>query len=337
MTAVATPPTATAVAPGHGCATVARTLGETPEGTATPMRSWLLIEHPEAWARDVADRVLARVLPKPRLRELAELRRRYGLRPLLVRRPGYRAGRPARRTVLVGGVGSGGVGSVGSVGGVGSVGSVGSAGSAGGPTGRWLERLELDDLRELADLDLAAVATGTGGLGTPVTGALFGVCTHGSKDMCCATMGRPVAKALADAAPGRVWETTHLGGDRFAGNVLVLPSGFLYGHVSAATAAKLAAASDDGRVLPELLRGRTSVDIRTQVAEIAVRRVTGLHGVDDVEPLGTDETGLVVVRAGGTRMGVRLGRHPLGVCGTSRCAGPTTPCGYSVDELVDLP
>ena len=314
MTAVASPPPATAVTPAHGCATVARTLGETPEGTATPMRSWLLIEHPEAWARDVADRVLARAMPRPRLRELAELRRRHGLRPLLIRRPGYRAGRPARRTVLVGGVA--GIGS---------------------PAGRWLERLELDDLRELADLDLAAVATGTGGLGTPVTGALFGVCTHGSKDMCCATMGRPVAKALVDAAPGRVWETTHLGGDRFAGNVLVLPSGFLYGHVSAATAAKLATASDDGRVLPELLRGRTSVDMRAQVAEIAVRRVTGLHGVDDVEPLGTDETGLVVVRAAGARIGVRLGRHPLGVCGTSRCAGPTTPCGYSVDELLDLP
>jgi hypothetical protein len=274
------------------------------------MRSWLLIEHPEAWARDVADRVLAGALPQPRLRELAELRR-HGLRPLLVRRPGYRAGRPARRTVLVGGV----------------------AGSAG----RWLERLELTDLRELADVDLRAVAAGTGGLGTAVTGAVFGVCTHGSKDMCCATLGRPVAKALAEAAPGRVWETTHLGGDRFAGNVLVLPAGFLYGHVSARTAARLASASDDGRVLPELLRGRTSVGMRAQVAEIAVRRVTGLHGVDDVEPVGEDGTGLVVVRAGGGRMGVRLGRHPLGVCGTSRCAGPTTPCGYSVDELVDLP
>ena len=33
-----------------------------------------------------------RALPRPRLRELAELRRRHGLRPLLVRRPGYRAG-----------------------------------------------------------------------------------------------------------------------------------------------------------------------------------------------------------------------------------------------------
>src|SRR6187200_1145580 len=105
MTPVALPPTATAVAPAHGCATVARTLGETPEGTATPMRSWLLIEHPEAWARDVAEQVLARALTQPRRRELAELRRGYGLRPLLIRRPGYRAGRSARRTVLVGGVG----------------------------------------------------------------------------------------------------------------------------------------------------------------------------------------------------------------------------------------
>jgi hypothetical protein len=310
MTAVASPPRATAVAPGPGCATVARTLGETPEGTATPMRSWLLIEHPEAWARDVADRVLAAALPGPRLRDLAELRRRHGLRPLLVRRPGYRAGRRRRRTVLVGGV--------------------------GGPRGRWLERLEVRDLRELADVDLGAVAAGTGGLGTRVEGGVFGVCTHGTKDMCCATLGRPVAKALAEAVPGRVWETTHVGGDRFAGNVLVLPAGFLYGHVSERTAAKLAAASDGDRVLPELLRGRTSVGMREQVAEIAVRRVTGLHGYDDVEPVGEDGTGMVLVRAGDARMGVRLGRHALGVCGTSRCAGPTTPCTYSVEELVEL-
>jgi Sucrase/ferredoxin-like len=310
MTAVAPRELAPAAPPAPGCATVARTLGETPEGTATPMRSWVLIEHPEAWARDVADTVLRAAFPAGRLRELAELRRRHGLRPLLIRRAGYRAGSPARRTVLVGSAHAG---------------------------RRWLERVEIGDLRELADLDLAAVAAGRGGHGTPVTEPVFGVCTHGAKDMCCATLGRPVAKALAGAAPGRVWETTHLGGDRFAGNVLVLPGGFLYGHVTATSAPRLAAAADDGRVLPELLRGRTSVGMRAQVAEIAVRRVTGLHRLDDVEPVGEDESGLVIVRAGASRLGVRLGRHPLGVCGTSRCAGPTTPCGYSVEELVELP
>jgi hypothetical protein len=298
----------------HGCATSSRSLGESPAGSATPMRSWVMVEHQGAWPADVADRLFAEALPPAAQRLLRELRMRARLRPLLIRRPGVRAGdRATRRTVLVGGVAS-----------------------ADG-TGRWLEQLEITDLRELADLDLAAVAEGRRGLGSPVTGPVFAVCTHGAKDMCCATYGRPVARELAAAAPDRVWETTHVGGDRFAGNVLVLPVGFLYGHVSTATAAKLAAATDDGRVLPELLRGRTSTGMREQVAEIAVRRMTGLHGVDEVEPLGEDDTGVVIVRAGGARMGVRLGRHPLGVCGTSRCAGPTAPCGYSVDELVDLP
>jgi hypothetical protein len=275
------------------------------------MRSWLLIEHPEAWSHDVADRLLQTALAPARLRELGELRRRHGLRPLLARRPGFRVGPRHRRTVLVG---------------------------SAHPGRRWLERLELTDLRELGDLDLAAVADGTGGLGEPVTGSVFGVCTHGAKDMCCATLGRPVARALAEAAPGRVWETTHLGGDRFAGNVLVLPDGFLYGHVTVSGAGRVAAAAAAGQVLPDLLRGRTSVGMRAQVAEIAVRRVTGLHGLDEVEPLGEDEaTGLLEVRAGVRRIGVRLGRHPLGVCGTSRCAGSTSPCAYSVDELVELP
>ncbi len=311
MTAAPVAAAPASTAPTPGCATVARELGEVPEGTATPMRSWLLIEHPEAWSHDVADRVLRTALPPERLRALGELRRRHGLRPLLARRPGFRAGPRQPRTVLVG---------------------------SAHPGRRWLERLELTDLRELADVDLAAVATGTGGLGEPVTGSVFGVCTHGAKDMCCATLGRPVARALAEAAPGQVWETTHLGGDRFAGNVLVLPDGFLYGHVSVATAPQVAAAAAAGRVLPDLLRGRTSVGMRAQVAEIAVRRVTGLHGLDEVEPLGEDPaTGMQAVRAGDRRMGVRLGRHPLGVCGTSRCAGSLSPCAYSVDELVELP
>jgi hypothetical protein len=295
--------------PAPGCASVTRALGESPEGTATPMRSWLLIEHPEAWSHDVADRVLRSALPPERLRALADLRRRHGLRPLLIRRPGFRAGDRRRRTLLIGGV---------------------------RPGGRWLERVELTDLRALADLDLAAVAAGTGGLGEPVTGPVFGVCTHGAKDMCCAKLGRPVSKALESAAPGQVWETTHLGGDRFAGNVLVLPDGFLYGHVTVASAPLVAAAAAAGRVLPDLLRGRTSVGMPAQVAEIAVRRITGLHGLDEVEPLGEDAAGRQVVRAGARRIGVRLGRHPLGVCGTSRCAGSLAPCAYSVDELVDL-
>ena len=119
--------------------------------------------------------------------------------------------------------------------------------------------------------------------------------------------------------------------------MLVLPDGFLYGHVTRGQRARrLAAAADAGRVLPELLRGRTSVGMRAQVAEIAVRRVTGLHGLDDVEPLGEDGTGLVVGpgrrradgRAARPAPARRLRHQPV--------RRPHHPCGYSVDELVDL-
>ncbi|MDP9392751.1 MAG: hypothetical protein M3Q27_00150 [Actinomycetota bacterium] len=54
--------------------------------------------------------------------------------------------------------------------------------------------------------------------------------------MCCAVSGRPLAAALTAAYGDRVWECTHLGGDRFAGNVAVLPHGYLYGRVSPAAA-----------------------------------------------------------------------------------------------------
>jgi (2Fe-2S) ferredoxin len=299
----------------HGCATSSRSLGESPAGSATPMRSWVMVEHQGAWPADVADRLFAEALPPAAQRLLRELRMRARLRPLLIRRPGVRAGdRATRRTVLVGGVAS-----------------------ADG-TGRWLEQLEITDLRELADLDLAAVAEGRRGLGSPVTGPVFAVCTHGAKDMCCATYGRPVARELAAAAPDRVWETTHVGGDRFSGNVLVVPDGYLYGHVSGESAPRVAAAALAGRVLPDLLRGRTWASMPAQAAEIAVRRITGLTGLDEVEPLEEDRsTGMVTVRAGERRIGVRLGMHPLGVCGTSRCAGDSSPCGWAVTDIVDLP
>src|SRR4029453_5830608 len=51
---------------------------------------------------------------------------------------------------------------------------------------------------------------------------------HGA---CCAERGRPVAAALAQAHPEETWEVSHIGGDRFAGNLLVLPNGLYYGRL----------------------------------------------------------------------------------------------------------
>ena len=68
---------------------------------------------------------------------------------------------------------------------------------------------------------------------TPHPDPVFAVCTHGRHDTCCAERGRPVAAALAAAHPELTWEVSHIGGDRFAANALVLPHGLYYGRLDA--------------------------------------------------------------------------------------------------------
>lgn len=100
------------------------------------------------------------------------------------------------------------------------------------------------------------VHTGTVESSTADTSQSFFACAHSKHDTCCALRGRPMAAALAEVRPGRAWECSHLGGERFAANVLVLPLGQLYGRVLPFAAAEFAAAADAGDVVPALLRGR---------------------------------------------------------------------------------
>ena len=62
--------------------------------------------------------------------------------------------------------------------------------------------------------------------------SLILVCTNGRHDQCCANLGRPLVRALRDSPwADRVWECSHIGGDRFAANVVVLPDSLYFGRV----------------------------------------------------------------------------------------------------------
>jgi hypothetical protein len=126
-----------------------------------------------------------------------------------------------------------------------------------------------------------------GSAGEPVDDQLFLVCAHGKHDPCCALRGRGAAVALHAVRPGRVWETSHLGGDRFAANVLVLPSGLLYGRVPASAATEFADAVDAGTVVPDLLRGRVGLPPAAQAAAALAHRRLGLSGVGEVRVLAS--------------------------------------------------
>jgi len=133
-------------------------------------------------------------------------------------------------------------------------------------------------------VDAARSREGWHDLDTSDGGPLL-VCTHGRKDWCCARRGRPLAAALAELAPLRVWECSHLGGDRFAANLLSLPTGWTYGRVDVDDAAAVVAETAAGRVVPSLLRGRSCDAMVVQAADVLARQELARVEAADLVPV----------------------------------------------------
>jgi hypothetical protein len=164
-------------------------------------------------------------------------------------------------------------------------------------------------------------------------GPLFAVCAHGTHDVCCAIRGRPVAAALGRLRPGSVWECSHVGGDRFAANVLVLPSGVLYGRVVESAAVPLVEAVDRGTVLQHHLRGRVGFPPDVQAAMALAHRERPELRVTDVLAVrsgrvASDETE-VRLRLAGELVEIRVRAEPSAPHWmTCQAAAPSRAVGY---------
>jgi (2Fe-2S) ferredoxin len=232
------------------CAEAARLRGDPMPGTAAPAAGYLLIEQPGGWGRQAltSSRLDSAVGRAVSARAIAR-----GLRVLLIRRPG-RHPAPRRRAWAV-------------------------VSSRPGREVTYWGDFGADD--ELLALPL------DGSAGTPSHDPFFLVCAHGRHDQCCAIEGRPVGLALARLRPGRAWECSHVGGDRFAANVVAMPHGVYYGRVEVGRAEELVLAHERGEVVPDLLRGRSTTSPATQAALAEVHRRLGDTGLDSVVPAGT--------------------------------------------------
>lgn len=248
---------------------------------------WLLVEHPGPWAAEVA----GTRLPAP-VEAAFDTARRLGIRPQLIRRSGRRRRTPPFQVYV---------------------------GHSLGPA-PWLEGRELAHPDEIAELDLAAVAAGRrAGFGTPVTEPVLLVCTHGRHNACCARMGGPLARGLTARLGEAVWETTHVGGDRYAANLVCLPYGLYYGNVDVEDAVAAAEASARGEVVLRRYRGRAGLPEPVQAAEHFVRERSGTLGVTSVvvESATGSPVCEAVVRTPAARYRVLVERVPVaGPCGT---------------------
>lgn len=87
------------------------------------------------------------------------------------------------------------------------------------------------------------------------------ICTHGTRDRCCAKFGFAAfqaARKLVEqgVSPYEPIETSHLGGDRFAATGIFFPSGSMYAHLGDLDLAALCVAETEGRLDPKRYRGR---------------------------------------------------------------------------------
>lgn len=150
------------------------------------------------------------------------------------------------------------------------------------------------------------------------------VCTNGTRDLCCATKGRPVALGLATLHPDRVWEVTHTSGHRFAATAVLLPAGTLHGRLDVTAAEEVLLAADRGETVLSGSRGRSTWSAEGQVAELAVRESTDETGLDaltvtDVAPAGDHAWDVAVLHADGRRWRVAVTSEETGAARSESC------------------
>ncbi len=227
------------------CSEISRENDEPLGGTASRIDHWLLVEYRGLWSHDALAGSGLSDGVKSRLRELVASRRRTRL--LFIRRPDRRR----HEGIVV---------------------YVADSKEGAERLGR-LEVSQHDDLRRIDPFEAAE----------PVDQPLFLVCTHGKHDRCCAKHGRPLWEAMSEQLEETsVWQCTHVGGDRFAGNVVALPHGLYYGRVTRDDVPGLLDHHLSGQLALDHYRGRSCWPFAVQAAERRIRAEEGLTAFADL-------------------------------------------------------
>jgi hypothetical protein len=229
------------------CSDAARLRGDDNIATAARIDVWILVELPITWGRDpITEAALPQVVRDTLWRASHEIPRS---RVVFIRKRVERLG--ATRVYIV---------------------------RSGPHTG--VTQLDLDTLDEVATVPFVSIANDTHG--APERPLVL-VCTHGQHDSCCGRRGYPLFDALRQREELEVWQCSHIGGDRFAANAVILPWGIYYGPVEPRDAGALAESIAREEIFLPGYRGRCSMSRPVQAAETFVRRETNVLARDEFE------------------------------------------------------
>ena len=246
------------------CSDSALRRGDPLAGSGARGLRWLMIEIPGPWGHSALLDSPAVIDPKIG-RAIARRAEAADYRVTAIRRPGRRSPQPRWRWAI-------------------------ADARPGHESLRWGE---VDDPREYMEIPLDGTA------GVISQDPLVAVCTHGKHDQCCAVRGRQAAQRIAERYPEWTWECSHLGGDRFAATMILLPHGLYYGRVDAAEdPADIVTRYTQGRVDERYLRGRSSYPAAVQTAQHYARELVRDDRVNALAPISTtdaDADGFVTV------------------------------------------
>jgi hypothetical protein len=216
--------------------------GEMQFGSAPMVHTWLALEYRGAWERDAVEGSSLPSTIKTLLKNLdATLPR---LRVQLIRQPERRSGLPFRMYV-----------------------------ARSTEAHCALYQFDLADYHDIAFINFARLYAGEiPDTAIQVAEPLTLVCTHGKRDVCCAVHGTSVYQALRAELGDVVWQTSHIGGHRFAGTLVTLPDGIYYGRVHPSDTGTLVNHIRERTISVSHLRGRSTLPDFAQAAEYFVRR-----------------------------------------------------------------
>ena len=241
------------------CTDAARERDDPPIGTAPHTTGWLLIEHPGPWS---VDAIAGSGIDADVLATLTSAAREHGSRILLIRRYGRTPVASSRAWCVVSREGN----------------------------CRWGTFQSDGELLAAAEALTDPIPSPPEQPNGRAPDLVLLVCAHGVHDTCCALRGRPVAAALAREWPEATWECSHVGGDRFAANLVLLPDGVYYGNLDADSAPGVVRDHLAGEVSVPYLRGFTGCYPPAQAAIAALHEALGPLGARDVQVLATHRT-----------------------------------------------
>lgn len=144
-----------------------------------------------------------------------------------------------------------------------------------------LYRFDLEQYEDVLSLDLTPLASdAVATQPSQVMDPIWLICTNGKRDPCCSQWGVPLFNSLQKMRSDRVFETSHLGGHRFAGNAVCLPDGIYYGRLTSEAAEDFLSAQENKEILLDNYRGRVCYPPIAQAGEYYLRSQTNNAKID---------------------------------------------------------